>query len=79
MSVIGEREEQLIIVANELAHIKEDLDEINQGLKDHMEEEEGYRATLNRRLGILAVLMTVSILGLDGEVLLSVLMKVFFI
>ena len=79
MSGITGREEQLIIVANELAHIKEDLDDINQGLKDHMEEEEEYRETLNRRVGLLAVFMGISILGLDATVLFNTLMKVFFI
>ena len=79
LSGLTDREEQLIIVANELAHIKDDLDQINTGLKDHMVEEEEYRVTLNRRVGLLAVLMGLSILGLDGSVLLSTLIKVFII
>ena len=79
LSGLTDREEQLIIVANELAHIKEDLDQINTGLKDHMVEEEEYRVTLNRRVGLLAVLMGLSILGLDGSVLLSTLIKAFII
>ena len=79
MNGITDREEQLIIVSNELCHIKEDLDEINQGLKDHMEEEEEYRATLNRRIGLLAIFMGISVLGLDASILFNTLLKVFFI
>ena len=75
MSNLTEREEQLIIVANELEHIKDDISEIKQGLHDHMEEEEGYRVVLNRRVGVLSILMGMSLLGIDGQLAVTWLPK----
>lgn len=75
MTGITEREEQLIIVTNELVHIKDDIAEIKQGLHDHMEEEEEYRTILNKRVGILGILMGMNLAGLDGQLLVTIFSK----
>jgi len=75
VSNLTEREEQLIIVANELEHIKDDISEIKQGLHDHMEEEEEYRTILNKRVGILAILVGLNLLGINGQLAVAWLPK----
>ena len=75
MDSLNSREEQLIIVSNELQHIKDDIEEIKNGLHDHMIEEEEYRTILNKRVGFLAIFMGASLLGVEVPELLGTLLK----